>query len=460
MRNKDTMALKNGKVKEIWGRQFRIVKNGLDEAEVFSFISRLIEKNSELSRKLEHVDSLKRLAEKAVMQAAKQAQRIRQEAQESANEEAEAIVNQAKDQAQAEAGTIISEAETSAQERLSSSEELGQDIINTAGEKAKAQAEAIISEAEGKAKEKSETIIAEALQTAESTAQDKILSAEKRAEEIVREAQERADSVKSPATDEAINMLAEAKEKSESAETVAQEIIAKAEQEAASIKTLAEEESKRIISELNQQAEYSAELRVANAEEEGRRIIEEATRAAAIEAQRIKDEARQAVLKNRNVEDEQLKEKFDRLCDILLANSLEAREKIITPGSSGSIGSINGLDSLDVENEIAEVEEDTDLHKGTVQLDFPPPLDSGRVLKIHKYLSKIPQIKVLDIKGSARGGIRVTLFLNTRFPLLDALRELPEVERVSNGAKPSDQPSALQRRGEVSPSKIVVTVRR
>jgi hypothetical protein len=30
------MQAKDGKIKEIWGRKFRIIKNGLDERDVFS----------------------------------------------------------------------------------------------------------------------------------------------------------------------------------------------------------------------------------------------------------------------------------------------------------------------------------------------------------------------------------------------------------------------------------------
>jgi hypothetical protein len=41
------MGTQSDKVKELWGRNFKIVKNGLDEAEVFSFVGNLIDQNNE-----------------------------------------------------------------------------------------------------------------------------------------------------------------------------------------------------------------------------------------------------------------------------------------------------------------------------------------------------------------------------------------------------------------------------
>ena len=438
------MAVKNGKIKEIWGRQFNIVKNGLDEAEVFSFISRLIEQNADLSRKLEHIDSLKKLAEKAVIQAAKQAQRIKSEAQEQASEEVETVVSQAREASQLESERIIAETESSAQAKLEESEQLAQQMLADAEEQAAEKAQMIISETEEKTRAESERIIAETMQMAESTAQERIASAEERASRIIKEAEEKADSVTSPAAEEANALLDEAKRKSESAEQLAQQIMAEAQEKAEAIRKLAEEESNKLIAEIKQESERSAEIRIAKAEEEGRRIIEEATGAAAMEAERIKEEAEQFSGRGQSAGEAQLKEKFDMLCDILLSNSLGARER---PAPR---------------NHRTEeyIEEDLDLYKGTVELDFPPPLDSNRVLKVHKQLSKIPNIRILDIKGSARGGIRITLLLRNSVPLLDVLKEMPEIEQVTNGVKPSGQSSLPQKHGETAPRKIVVTTRR
>ena len=50
--------------KELWGRKFKIVDNGLDETEVYSFVDSLTNQYGNFARRLEHLDTLvNRLAE-------------------------------------------------------------------------------------------------------------------------------------------------------------------------------------------------------------------------------------------------------------------------------------------------------------------------------------------------------------------------------------------------------------
>jgi vacuolar-type H+-ATPase subunit H len=131
------MTGKNGKVREIWGRQFTIVKNGLDEGEVFSFVGSLIEQNNDYAEKLEHLDALTRLGESTVVEAEREAERIRLQAHEIASEETRAVVAELEEKAKVEAQRIIAE-----------SEQLAQEMLKSAEETARAQAERIIAEAE------------------------------------------------------------------------------------------------------------------------------------------------------------------------------------------------------------------------------------------------------------------------------------------------------------------------
>src|SRR4030042_2369918 len=105
------MDTSDSRAKEIWGKKFKIVKNGLDEAEVSSFVTSLIDQNKDLTIKLEHIDTLKRLAEKTVIEAERQAKEIRAEIEEKANAKAQAILAEAEEKANMEAGKIISEAD-------------------------------------------------------------------------------------------------------------------------------------------------------------------------------------------------------------------------------------------------------------------------------------------------------------------------------------------------------------
>jgi F0F1-type ATP synthase membrane subunit b/b' len=114
---------------ELGGAELRRVKNGLDEAQVASFISELISQRDKYRQQEEHLSSLTRLAEKTVTEADKLAQEIKTEA---------------KDQAKAEASAIITKAEEQAQRII---EEKQTEIMNIATE----QAEAIKTEAEREA---------------------------------------------------------------------------------------------------------------------------------------------------------------------------------------------------------------------------------------------------------------------------------------------------------------------
>jgi vacuolar-type H+-ATPase subunit H len=134
------MQATSDKLKEIGGQKFRIVKNGLDEAEVSSFISALTRQNNELANKLEHLSALTKLAESTVVEAEKQAKSIRMQAEEEAKAQAVSIIGAAEERAKSESDKIIAEskqrAEEVAQTRIASSERQAEETIKNAEAKA------------------------------------------------------------------------------------------------------------------------------------------------------------------------------------------------------------------------------------------------------------------------------------------------------------------------------------
>jgi len=93
--------MSNGKdgVITLGGRDFRRVKNGVDEAQVGTFIDELIKERDELSQSKHHIASLTKLAETTIVEAEKMANQIKTEAADKANAESTSIVNEAKQQA-------------------------------------------------------------------------------------------------------------------------------------------------------------------------------------------------------------------------------------------------------------------------------------------------------------------------------------------------------------------------
>jgi vacuolar-type H+-ATPase subunit E/Vma4 len=90
---------RNGVI-ELWGHEFKKAADGLDRAEVVSFVTELIKKNETLLKRAEHLASLTKLAEKTIIDADNVAKQVQDEAEEQAKAEAKKILSGAEEQAQ------------------------------------------------------------------------------------------------------------------------------------------------------------------------------------------------------------------------------------------------------------------------------------------------------------------------------------------------------------------------
>ena len=98
-------------------REFKRVKNGLDEAQVASFIDELIKERDKLAQSQEHIASLNRLAEMTVVEADRLATQVKTEATEQAKTESTAIIDKAREQARQMMEKKIAEAVEIANEK-------------------------------------------------------------------------------------------------------------------------------------------------------------------------------------------------------------------------------------------------------------------------------------------------------------------------------------------------------
>lgn len=87
-------------VRQLWGRDFEIVKDGLAEAEVVTFITELTNERNALIKRQEHLTSMMRLAEKTVAEADKLAEELRKEAEEESKAKAAMVLAKAEREAQ------------------------------------------------------------------------------------------------------------------------------------------------------------------------------------------------------------------------------------------------------------------------------------------------------------------------------------------------------------------------
>jgi len=98
-------------------REFKRVKNGLDEAQVASFIDELIKERDKLAQSQDHIASLNRLAEMTVVEADRLATQVKTEATEQAKAESTAIIDKTREQARQMMEKKIAEAMEIANEK-------------------------------------------------------------------------------------------------------------------------------------------------------------------------------------------------------------------------------------------------------------------------------------------------------------------------------------------------------
>ena len=108
------MSNTNSKVQSVHGRQFRRVKNGLNEADVITCVSSLMAQNDDLSQRLENVDALMKSSENTIVEAGKQAKAIEMKIEEEAQAEATALIARAEESARAGVAALIAEVRTNA----------------------------------------------------------------------------------------------------------------------------------------------------------------------------------------------------------------------------------------------------------------------------------------------------------------------------------------------------------
>ena len=418
------METSDGKMKEISGHKFRIVKNGLDESEVFNFISGLLEHNKHLSDKMEHMDSLTKLAERTVIEANKQAESTKKETLEKAN---------------SEAGKIIAVSE-------------------------------------GKAKAEANTIIAAARQEAERKSQETLTAAQQQAQGILKEASGKAEVIKSSAEQQANRITSEAKLNASAIQEQAQTVLKTAEGKAAATKSDAENEATQILSDAREKAGELLKARAVSAEKEAQSILKEARGKAEQESLLIKRKAEQVLKKSRKISENEIKEKLKKVYQGLLSNLEGIDETTILPEieevKDSEPSQIEFEAFVHVESEtVIEVpqerpaprrkeskpSESATLYEGNVELIVPPPLGLDKMLQFHKHLRNIPNAKVLNLGVASDKSITVRILLESPTPLLSVLEDLPEVESAA------DDQHAVEatKSGEKTPVKrIIVTTRK
>ncbi len=147
---------------ELWGREFNIVKNGLSEAQVISFVNDLAKQHDILLQRQEHLAALTKLAERTVSEADKLADDFKQDAKKQAKNEASKLIAEAETSAKNQSERIINEAEAKAEQLIKEKEAHAMTAAAEQAEAIKSTAEMLATETKRDAEAEAKRIINEA----------------------------------------------------------------------------------------------------------------------------------------------------------------------------------------------------------------------------------------------------------------------------------------------------------
>ena len=141
-------AMGTANTKTLWGCQFRLASQGLDETDVVKFVEGLVGRYISGLEQVGHASSLHDLAANTVRQAERMAEEIKQEAHEASRQETDRLIAEAQRQAisfserltaeiiraaQARAEEIVAASQRDAEERLAAFEDALRAEMQTRG---------------------------------------------------------------------------------------------------------------------------------------------------------------------------------------------------------------------------------------------------------------------------------------------------------------------------------------
>jgi len=118
-------------VKTLWGKEFTLAKDGLEEAQVIAFVEELISRYNSVVKKLQHPPALSELAGKVILEAEKLRESIKEDERKHAAEQAAKIIYGAEERSK----QVAEESERAAALRLEEATRLSVEIIGKAREK-------------------------------------------------------------------------------------------------------------------------------------------------------------------------------------------------------------------------------------------------------------------------------------------------------------------------------------
>jgi len=399
-------------VRSLWGQDFKIVREGLAEEQIVTFVNDVVRERDRLLHRQQNLDHLQRLAETTVTEASELAGMIKQEAQTEAAsvlEEAKARACEVTDEAQRQSGKMVTEANKLAEGAKQKAQSEATKVTQEANNRA--------SEVAGKARREAENTVTEASERAENIKQ----KAEVEATKMVEDA-------KAKALETTIEMLGQAEiEAQQTADTILQN----ARQEAAVVMELASERisneiqtvRERFVSELGSSIE---ELRAtrgeeAQAESDGLARNESDTSPSSLPFL-------QASVNGEKVHNE---------VETSQEHAVATMGAVVTQTQEETAVASSSLESATLPLPL----EDSTLFHGEVEIAVVPPVDTLQLTRLTRKLDDVSHLRILKTDGYWDEGYIITVFIDGPLPVIGFLKGIAEVAKAhlwTDGRKGSD----------------------
>ena len=372
--------------RDLWGHEFDVVREGLSESQVVTFVNNLLEEQKRLQQSQEHLASLTKLAEVTVMEADRLAANIAEEAKQKAEADMARVIaeaeQQARESAQEKEAHVLAEAEREAQSMVESAKIKVSKIEAEAKQEEELQIEQKRAHFEREFKDEVMTLYSRLLSELESV-QVKVKTMSKDWENKVSEWDERKSTDPSSATE--YQPLTEMLKAEESVNDLSQE-------------DFSHSEPSEVSGNGRKPSEQSISVTPDDEESSGQdvpRVFEEA-----------------------------------------LLNSMEESDT----------QSDNELETE--QNDTVPVEAEPEaLYQGEVELVVLPPVTTAQMVGLQGHLRRQPGIAIKEIKASLSDNSFLTLYLDRAVPLEGRLREISGTQIVEEELeKSSDSPSENGRR--------------
>jgi hypothetical protein len=351
------------------GREFKRVKNGLDEAQVASFVDELIGERDKLVQSQDHIASLNRLAEMTVVEADRLATKVKTEATEQAKAESTAIIDKAREQARQMMEKKIAEAVEIANEKANAIkakfEEEAALLLEDERNKIRAELRNLVNQQFGYMLEELESL-------------------KQRTEAVQADL---GNKLSAPGEDNSAVTAKIAEESDTIVAEVAEEI------DAATAKIA--EESDTIVAEVAEEIDATA---AKIAEEKDELIAEEKDAAAT----KIVGES-----------------------DTLVAEESKAPDEYPEPSPATD----HVEKSFDL-SKLLEIEDKTDLSKPQWEVEILPPFNIAKIMEVVSFLDQLPEVANTEMIVPQIDTPSILVFLHDSLNLVDVLQTVPAVDHV------------------------------